>query len=81
MAKSVPRLKIIIFQIFKLNGFPLSIEAHIIINQMNTASNGEGVELQFHQSYWFKLTSNPLGKHYINLKEDSFSKYLMRAFC
>jgi hypothetical protein len=28
--------------------------------------NREEVELQFNQSYRFELTTNPLGKHYIN---------------
>jgi hypothetical protein len=59
----------------------MSIEAHIVLNQINTALNREGVELQFHQSNRFKLTTHPLGKHYINLREDPFSKYLTRAFC
>jgi hypothetical protein len=44
----------------------MSIGAHVVLNQINTALNREGVELQFHQSYQFKLTTNPLGKHYIN---------------
>jgi hypothetical protein len=44
----------------------MSTEAHIVLNQINTALNREGGELQFHQSYRFKLTTNPLGKHYIN---------------
>jgi hypothetical protein len=46
----------------------VSIETHAILKQINTALKREGVELQFHQSYRFKLTTNPLGKHYINLK-------------
>jgi hypothetical protein len=33
--------------------------------QLNSELNLEGVELQFDQSYQFKITTNPLGKHYI----------------
>jgi hypothetical protein len=65
MARSVPRLKNIYFQIFKLNGFLLSIEAHVVLYQINPVLNREGVELQFNQSYQFEVTTNPLGKHYI----------------
>jgi hypothetical protein len=43
----------------------LSIEAHFVLVQINTALNREGVELPFNQSYQFELTTNPLGKHYI----------------
>jgi hypothetical protein len=43
--ESVARLGDIYFQIFKLNGFSLSIEAHVLPVQMNTALNREGVEL------------------------------------
>jgi hypothetical protein len=66
MARSVARLKNIYFQILKLNGFLLSIEAHLLPVQINTALNREGVELKFNQSYQFELTTNPLGKHYIS---------------
>jgi hypothetical protein len=69
MARSVPRLKNICFQILILNGFLLSIEAHDMVYQINPALNREGVELQFNQSYRFELTTNPLGKHYINSYE------------
>jgi hypothetical protein len=44
----------------------MSTEAHIVLNQINTALNREEVELQFNQSYRFELTTNPLGKHYVN---------------
>jgi hypothetical protein len=43
----------------------MSIEAHVVLNQINTALNREGVELPFNQSYQFEVTTNPLGKHYI----------------
>jgi hypothetical protein len=66
IARSAPRLKNIYFQIFKLNGLLLSIEAHVVLDQINPGLNREGVELQFNQSYRFELTTNPLGKHYIN---------------
>jgi hypothetical protein len=39
----------------------LSIEAHVVLNQINTGLNREGVELQFHQSSRFKLAPNPWG--------------------
>jgi hypothetical protein len=54
------------FQIFKYIGSVVSIEAHIVLNQIITALNWEGAELQFNQSCRFKLTTNPLRKHYIN---------------
>jgi hypothetical protein len=57
----------IYFQIFKLNGFSLSVEAHFLPVHINTALNREGVELQFNQSYRFEVTTNPLGKHYITV--------------
>jgi hypothetical protein len=66
MARSVPRLKNIYFQILKHNGLLLSIEAHVVVDQIDPALNREGVELTFNQSYRFKLTTNPLRKHYIN---------------
>jgi hypothetical protein len=65
MARSVPRLKDIYFQILKLNGLLLSIEAHVVVDQINPALNREGVELTFNQCYQFEITTNPLGKHYI----------------
>jgi hypothetical protein len=40
-----------LFQIFKLNGFSLSGEAHALPVQINTALNREGVKLTFNQSY------------------------------
>jgi hypothetical protein len=51
IARSVARLKNIYFQIFKLNGFLLSIAAHVVLDQINPALNREGVELPFNQSY------------------------------
>jgi hypothetical protein len=65
MARSVPRLKHIYFQIFKLNGLLLSIEAHVAVDQINPALNREGVELPFNQPYRFEITTVPLGLHYI----------------
>jgi hypothetical protein len=65
IARSVARLKNIYFQIFKLNGFLMSIEAHVVLDQINPALNREGVELQFNQSYRFEVTTVPLGLHYI----------------
>jgi hypothetical protein len=43
----------------------LSVETDVLPVQINTALNQEGVELPFDQSYWFEVTTNPLGKHYI----------------
>jgi hypothetical protein len=63
--RSVVRLEEINFQIFKLNGFSLSIETDVIPVQINMALNGEGVELPFNQSYRFEVTNVPLGLHYI----------------
>jgi hypothetical protein len=65
MVRSVPRLKHISIQILKHNGLLLSIEAHVVLDQINPALNQEGVELQFNQSYRFGITTNPSGKHYI----------------
>jgi hypothetical protein len=50
--------------------------------QLNSELNWEGVELQFDQSYQFKITTNPFREalHYF-LKEEQFLKYLTRAFC
>jgi hypothetical protein len=42
----------------------MRIETHVMPVQI--IPNQEGVELQFNQSYRFELTTNPLGKHYIN---------------
>jgi hypothetical protein len=50
----------------QINRRTLSIEAHVLPVQIRPALNQEGVELQFNQSYRFELTTNPLGKHYIN---------------
>jgi hypothetical protein len=58
--------KFFTFHTFKHNVFTLSNEAHVVLDQINTALNREGVELQFNQSYRSKFTTNPLGKHYIN---------------
>jgi hypothetical protein len=55
----------IYFQIFKLNGFSLSIEAHVPLVQINTALDREGVELPFNQSHLTEVTTVPLGLHYI----------------
>jgi hypothetical protein len=65
MARSVPRLKIFIFKIYPNQRIPLSNEAHVLLVQIDTALNQEGVELQFNQSYQFGITTNPSGKHYI----------------
>jgi hypothetical protein len=43
----------------------MSIRAHVVLNQINTALNREGVELRIKQSYRFEVTINPSGKHYI----------------
>jgi hypothetical protein len=66
MARSVPRLKIFLFNYTHNQRIPLSTEAHVVLDQINPALNREGVKLQFNQSYRFELTTNPLGKHYIN---------------
>jgi hypothetical protein len=66
MAKSVARLKIFNFNYTHNQRIPLSIEAHALRVQIDTTLNREGVELQFNQSYRSELTTNPLGKHYIN---------------
>jgi hypothetical protein len=55
----------IYFQILKLNGLYLSVEAHIIQAVINIALNREGVELPFNQSYRSEVTTVPLGLHYI----------------
>jgi hypothetical protein len=65
MARSVPRLKISICNEYYIHWIFLSIEADDLSNQIIPASNREGVELQFHQSYRFEITTNPSGKHYI----------------
>jgi hypothetical protein len=44
----------------------MRIETHVMPVQIIQALDREGVELQFNQSYRFELTTNPLGKHYIN---------------
>jgi hypothetical protein len=66
MARNEPRLKIFIFIYTQINLRTLSIQTHALPLQIIPALNREGVELQFNQSYQFKLTTNPLGKHYIN---------------
>jgi hypothetical protein len=63
--RGAARLGNISFQIFKLNGYSLSIEAHALPVQIITALNREGVELLFNQSYRFEVTTVPLGLHYI----------------
>jgi hypothetical protein len=55
-----------IFSYTQINQRTLSIETHVMPVQIRSALNREGVELQFNQSYQFELTTNPLGKHYIN---------------
>jgi hypothetical protein len=55
----------IYFQIFEINGFSLRTKAHVLPVRINTALNREGVVLTFNQSYRFKGTTDPLGKHYI----------------
>jgi hypothetical protein len=57
--------KIFNFETLKHNLYTLSIEAHVVLDQINTALNREGVELQFNQSYQFEVTTVPLGLHYI----------------
>jgi hypothetical protein len=66
MARSVPRLKIFIFNEHLDRWISLSIETHVLPVQIVPALNREGVELTFNQSYRFEVTTNPLGKHYIN---------------
>jgi hypothetical protein len=66
MAISVPRLKIFIFSYIKNERHTLSIEPHVVLDQISPALNREGVELSFNQSHRFELTTNPLGKYYIN---------------
>jgi hypothetical protein len=63
--RSVARLEENNFQIFKLNGFSLSIETDVIPVQISISLSREGVELPFNQSYQFEITTNPLGKHYV----------------
>jgi hypothetical protein len=53
---------------------PLSTNAHIVLNQINTALKRQGVELQFHQTYQFKLTTNPWGSITLILKKRSIFK-------
>jgi hypothetical protein len=64
--QSVARLKIIKLIYTQINRCTLCIEAHVLPIQIIPALNQEGVELQSNKSYWFELTTNPLGKHYIN---------------
>jgi hypothetical protein len=63
--RGAARLEECCFQILKLNGFPLSIEAHVLPDEINTSLNREGVELPFNQSYRFEVTTVPLRLHYI----------------
>jgi hypothetical protein len=65
MARSVARLKIFIFNYTHNQRIPMSIEAHVLQVQIDTALNREGVELTLNQSYRFEITTNPLEKHYI----------------
>jgi hypothetical protein len=58
--------KVFIFNYTHNQRIALSIEAHGVLDRFNPALNREGVELTFNQSYRFELTTNPLGKHYIN---------------
>jgi hypothetical protein len=64
--KGVARLKIFFFFYKQIERRTLSIEAHVVPVQFIPALNREGVELQFNQSYRTELTTNPLGKLYIN---------------
>jgi hypothetical protein len=50
------------FQIFQIYQLLLRIVPHTHDNLHYQCLNREGVELQFHQSHQFKLTTNPLGK-------------------
>jgi hypothetical protein len=54
---------------------PLSIETDVSPVQINTALNREGVKLPFNQSYQFKVTTNPLGKHYITSRGGIFKVF------
>jgi hypothetical protein len=49
----------------RIRWISLSIETDVLLVQINTALNREGVELTFNQSYRLEITTNPLGKHYI----------------
>jgi hypothetical protein len=67
--QSVARQKIFIFSYIKIDRHTLSGETHDLPAQIIQALNQEGVELvelTFNQSYRSELTTNPLGKHYIN---------------
>jgi hypothetical protein len=65
IARSVARLKVFIFIYNKKHRYPLSIETSLLPVQFNTALDQEGVKLPFVHSYKSKVTTNPLGKHYI----------------
>jgi hypothetical protein len=54
MAISVPRLSIFIFRSIKNERYTLSIEPHVVLDQMNPTLNREGVELMFNKSYRFE---------------------------
>jgi hypothetical protein len=64
--KGVARLKIFTFIYNQIDRRTLSNETHVLPVQIISALNREGVEQQFNQSYRSELTTNPLGKHYIN---------------
>jgi hypothetical protein len=64
--QSVARLKIFIFVYTKIDRRTLSVGTHVLPVQITPALNREGVKLPFNQSYRFEITTNPLGKHYIN---------------
>jgi hypothetical protein len=64
--EGVARLKIFIIIQNQIDRRTLSIKTHVLPVQIIPALNREVVELQFNQSYQFELTTNPLGKHYIN---------------
>jgi hypothetical protein len=66
IARSVAQLKIFIFSYIKNERHTLSDETHDLPVQIIQALNREGVELTFNQSYRFEITTNPLGKHFIN---------------
>jgi hypothetical protein len=59
------------FQIFKYVGLVLSIKTDVLLVQINTALNREGVELPINQSYLFEVTTVPFGLHYITSYEGS----------
>jgi hypothetical protein len=66
LRQSVARLKIFIFSYIKNDRHVLSDETHVLPVQIIQALTREAVKLTFNQSYRFELTTNPLGKLYIN---------------